>query len=402
MTGIDSATAAIASVRRASAADRYSAMRFDVELHPLAGLASIIGDWRSLAARALEPNVFYEPGFALAAAPLLGADVQAGLVWSRTPRQLVGLFPVRIDRRRYGVPFAVLVGWTHSYAPFGIPLVDREMAEPAIAAWLDHVAEDDALPDLMLMPLIAQAGPFATALADVLARRGGEALSFDRHERAMLAPGESRADYFKRTMSGQRLRSMRRRQRRLEELGAVTVQVAKSGDALAQSLEEFLALEATGWKGRAGTAALQNADVHRFIQRAIMTLGFEDKVLIHRLLANGKPIASTIALKSGDAAWGWKVAYDEAYADYSPGVLAVAALTETILADPAITQADSCAAPTDTMVPQLWNERVTMVDWLFTAGAGAEFSFGLASRLEALRRAAIAAAKSARDHLRGR
>jgi CelD/BcsL family acetyltransferase involved in cellulose biosynthesis len=295
-----------------------------------------------------------------------------------------------------------MVGWTHPYAPLGTPLVDRDMAEPVIAAWLDHVADDDALPDLMLMPLIAQTGPFATALADVLARRGYEATSFDRHQRALLLPGENRAGYFKRTMSGKRLQNIRRRQRRLEELGPVAVEHAKSGEALVRALGDFFRLEATGWKGRAGTAALQNEGVRDFMQHAVIALGHEDKVLIHRLLAGGKPIAATIALKSGDMAWGWKVSYDEAYADYSPGVLTVAGLTETLLADPEIVQADSCAAATDTMAPQLWNERLTMVDWLFTAAAGGDFSFGLASRLEALRRTAIAAAKSARDHLRGR
>lgn len=400
MIRFDNATAAIASVRRA--ADRRSAMSFDVELRGLVELASIAEDWRALAAHALEPNVFYDPGFALAAAPLLGADVHVGLVWSRTPRQLVGLFPVRIDRRRYGVPFAVMVGWTHPYAPLGTPLVDRDMAEQVIAAWLDHVEDDEALPDLMLMPLIAESGPFATALADVLARRGCEATSFDRHQRALLSPGDKRADYFKRTMSGKRLQNIRRRQRRLEELGPVAMEHAKNGEALVRALGDFLRLEATGWKGRAGTAALQNDGVRDFMQRAVTALGREDKVLIHRLLAGGKPIAATIALKSGDMAWGWKVSYDESYADYSPGVLTVAALTETLLADPAIMQADSCAAATDTMAPQLWNERLTMVDRLFTAATGTDFSFGVASRLEALRRTAIAAAKSARDHLRRR
>ena len=402
MTGFESATTAIASVRRASATDRHSAMSFDVELHPLAELASIAEDWRLLAARALEPNVFYEPSFALAAAPLLGLDVLVGLVWSRTPRRLVGLFPVRIERRRYGVPFAVMSGWTHAYAPLGTPLVDREMAEPVIAAWLDRIADDGALPDLMLMPLIAQGGPFAAALAALLARLGCEATSFDRHERALLLPGESRGDYFQRTMSGKRLRSMRRRQRRLAQLGAVSVEEAKSGDALALGLDDFFTLEATGWKGRAGTAALQNEDAGRFIRQAVIALGGEGKVLIHRLFADGRVIAVTIALKSGDAVWGWKVAYDESHAEYSPGVLAVAGLTKAILADPAITQADSCAAASDTMAPQLWNERLTMADWLFTPAAGAEFSFGLTARLEALRRTAITAAKSARDHLRRR
>jgi CelD/BcsL family acetyltransferase involved in cellulose biosynthesis len=402
MTALDNATAAIASVRRASGADRHSNMNFDTELRPLAQLAAIAEDWRALSGRALEQNVFYEPGFALAAAPLLGADVHVGLIWSRAPRQLVGLFPVRIDRRRYGVPFAVTVGWTHPYAPLGTPLVDGEMAEPVIAAWLDHAAEDAALPDLLLMPLLAQNGPFAEILADLIARRGGETASFDRHERALLLPGENRADYFQRSLSGNRLRKMRRRRRQLEALGTLAVEQANDGETCARALDDFFTLEAAGWKGRAGTAAMQNQDVRDFIRRAVTTLGDEQKVLIHRLRAGGKTIAATVALKSGDTAWGWKVSYDEAYADYSPGVLAVADLTETLLGDPSIMQADSCATGSDTMAPQLWNERRSMADWLFTANAGAEFSFGLARRLEALRRAAIAAAKSARDHLRRR
>ena len=44
-------------------------------------------EWRDLARRALEPNVFYDPAFALAAAPVFGADAGAVLVWSKTCRR---------------------------------------------------------------------------------------------------------------------------------------------------------------------------------------------------------------------------------------------------------------------------------------------------------------------------
>src|SRR5687767_2608167 len=88
--------------------------------------------WQELAARALEPNVFYEPAFALPAAGPFGRDAGAVLVWSaRQPGRLVGVFPARIERRRYLLGPAVLTGWTHPYAPFGVPLVDREEAPAA-------------------------------------------------------------------------------------------------------------------------------------------------------------------------------------------------------------------------------------------------------------------------------
>src|SRR5712675_3060175 len=103
-------------------------------------------EWRALARRAAEPNIFYEPAFALAAAPVLGPDAGAVLVRSLEPRRLIGLFPCRIERRRYGVRLPLLAGWTHPYAPLGTPLADPAAIHPAVCAFLDHVAVDDALP----------------------------------------------------------------------------------------------------------------------------------------------------------------------------------------------------------------------------------------------------------------
>ena len=107
------------------------------EWRRLAGLDAVTEEWLALCARALEPNVFYEPAFALAAAPVFGADAGAVLVWSGS--RLIGLFPARTERRG---PLTRLAGWTHPFAPLGTPLVDREHADAAISAFLDHLAGD--------------------------------------------------------------------------------------------------------------------------------------------------------------------------------------------------------------------------------------------------------------------
>ena len=157
---------------------------FRVEWRGLASLKDIAGEWRALTARALEPNVFYEPAFALAAAPVLGRDAGAALVRSASGR-LLGLFPARFDRRRYGLAGTV-IGWTHPYAPLGTPLVDRDEAEATIAAWLDHLARDPAMPRLLLMPFVPEQGPFAVALDAALMHGGRRSAAFGRHRRAML------------------------------------------------------------------------------------------------------------------------------------------------------------------------------------------------------------------------
>jgi hypothetical protein len=212
---LDNAASAIASARRAVLADRYAANSFSVEWRDLTQLAPIVEEWRTLAARALEPNVFYEPAFALAAAPVFGRDAGAMLVWSGSePRRLLGFFPARVEKRRYGVNLPVLVGWTHPYAPFGLPLVEREAAEPITAAWLAHLAADATLPGLVLLPYLPLDSPFALALDTIGRRAQMPTADFDRHERAQLAPSGERSHYVEQALSKHHHKELRRCWRR--------------------------------------------------------------------------------------------------------------------------------------------------------------------------------------------
>jgi CelD/BcsL family acetyltransferase involved in cellulose biosynthesis len=273
---------------------------------------------RELAARALEPNVFYEPAFALAAAPMLGRGAGAVLVWSGTsPRQLLGFFPARIAARRYGLALSVLVGWTHPYAPLGTPLVERDAAEPVITAWLAHLAAHPALPGLLLLPLTAEDGPFAAALNAILARAQTPFADFGRHQRALLQPREFRMHYVERMLSRYRKKELRRAGRCLAELGALLFSTATEPAAIAGAVEDFFVLEASGWKGTAG-AATYHEDVSGFITAAISRLAAEGKAAISRILIDGLAIAAAITLRSAGAAWYWKIAYDEKFARYAP------------------------------------------------------------------------------------
>ncbi len=296
---LDSAAAAIASARRAVLADRYAANSFFVEWRDLAQLAPIADEWRTLAARALEPNVFYEPAFALAAAAVFGRDAGAMLVWSGTePRRLLGFFPARVEKRRYGVNLPVLVGWTHPYAPFGVPLVEREAAEPITAAWLAHLAADATLPGLLLLPYLTVDSPFAAALEAIRRRVQLPAADFDRHERAQLAPSRERSHYVEQALSKHHHKELRRCWRRLSETGAVLLTAATEPAAVAAAIEDFFTLEASGWKGRAGTAAAGSPDLNGFMRAAVGGLAAEGKVSIDCMRIDGRAIATTIVLRS--------------------------------------------------------------------------------------------------------
>jgi hypothetical protein len=370
---------------------------FRVEWRPLDALAPVTAAWTALASRALEPNVFYEPFFARAAAPVFGKNVGAGLVWSRGGGTLLGFFPARIEARRHGLPLPILTGWTHAYGPLGVPLVDRDLAEPAIAAWLDHIAANPALPDLLLIPYLPLEQPFARAFDAVLARRGGEAVSFARHARALFAPDEPRAGYLERAIGHKKRKELRRLRKRLAERGVLMSAATGEAAAVRRALDDFLALEAAGWKGRARTAARGDEAIRSFLVTAVSDLAGEGKAQVERLLIDARAIAAAVVLRSGTTAWCWKIAYDETQARFSPGVQLVLDLTQRLIDEPRIARADSCATENHPMIDHIWRERLVVADRLVRIGPHGRARFALARSLEAARRAALGGAKALRD-----
>ena len=370
---------------------------FRIEWRTLTALAAITDEWRGLAARALEANVFYEPSFALHAAPAFGTDAGATLVWSDQGR-LMGLFPARVERWRGGV-VPVLTGWTHPYAPLGTPLVDRTEAEAVIAAWLSHLAADRAMPGLVLLPLVPGHGLFAAALNRVLERTGRRSAWLGRHQRALLVPGEHRVDYLDHAISTGRRKELRRQRRRLEDIAPVTFATATAGPEVDAALKDFLVLEASGWKGLAGTAAVHSAATRAFIEATVPALAAEGKARVHRLMLNDRAIAASITLMSGETAWCWKIAYNEGVSRSSPGVQLLLEVTEALLAEPKLAQADSCATPDHPMIDHVWRERLAIGDRLI-AVRPSPLSFALAIGVETLRRTAVALVKSGRGRMR--
>ena len=162
-----------------------------------------------------------------------------------------------------------------------------------------------------------------------------------------------------------------------------------------RAVDDFFALEAGGWKGRAGTAARDDEDVRKFLQTAVTDLAGEGKARVARLLLDARPIAAIIVLRSGATAWCWKIAYDERFARFSPGVQLLLDVTQELLDDQSVARADSCADENHPMIDHVWRERLVLADRLIRLGPDGGAAFALAGALEASRRAAIRSVKVA-------
>jgi hypothetical protein len=310
--------------------------------------------------------------------------------------RLLGLFPAQIKGWRKG-SLPAITGWTHPYSPLGTPLVDRDQAEPVIAAWLDHLAADPAMPALLMLPLVPEQGAFARALDAVVTRSGRRAATFGRHQRALLQPGANGESYVERRVPTAKRKELRRQRRRLSEIAPVTFSSAADAGLVAAALQDFMVLEASGWKGIAQTAVANDPGVRRFVETAVAALAAQGQARVDRMLLDGRAVAAAVTLSAGDTAWFWKIAYGEGVARFSPGVQLVLEFTATLPAA-AVARVDSCATADHPMNGHIWRERLSLCDRLIALKAPA-LPFGLLCLCESMRRGALGIAKSLHGRL---
>lgn len=130
-------------------------------------------------------------------------------------------------------------------------------------------------------------------------------------------------DGFQAEMSGKARRDIRRRRRRLEEAGNVTVDHITSSAQLDERLQEAFLVEGSGWKNRRGTAIREQAATVGFYTDLARWAVARGWLRLTFLRLDGKPLAVSLALWADGVHYGLKTGYDVAFANHAPGVLVV-------------------------------------------------------------------------------
>ena len=357
-----------------------------------------IGAWRELASRSLEPNAFFEPGFALSLARHSTPRAQPRFiaVWRResaATRRLVGLFPMASTRPWLGGGLAAM--WLDRQAACAAPLIDRDCAEEVLARFLEWVGVTQRVSGV-LFPRIVEGSPLHKA---VLAAAGG-VRTLERFERAALFKGSDRDELCRRGASNKTLKDLRRRARRLSEQGELAFAITGSPRETRAAAEQFLVLEASGWKRASGF--LSHPSLTAFFRSATRLLAREGRCRVASLTLDGRPLAMGVVLESGDRAFFWKIAYDEALHARAPGIHLVYELTAALAARESITLTDSCAIANHPMIDRFWPDRLAVCDVAAPAPGAAPGRFDAACRLELLRRQVRARVKGWAKRLLGR
>lgn len=343
-----------AVVRRASIRDATGTRA----LPPLSDIS--VAQWRRLAGRAIEPNGYYQPDWELAVnASARGRTGARALHASSDAAGLIGLLPIMSMRRAYNIPLPALVA-AEPYGTLCTPLLDRDAAEDAAAKLLQQARQSGA--HALILPNMSLDGPAMTAIAAALQRDGLHLRALKSSVRAALDATRDADELLRDALGAKKLKELRRLRNRLAEHGVVHFEVARGTRDVAAALETFLKLEASGWKGKRGTALLQDSGDAAFIRRATVALADTGQCEIVTLRAGDTPVAGSIVVRHQDRAFYFKLGIDERFAKYSPGVQLTLDLTRHLCADPAITSADSTASPDHPMIDPIWRGRFAIGD----------------------------------------
>jgi hypothetical protein len=317
-----------------------------------------------LSNRALEPNVFFSSRFLAPAMPRLDdREIRLAVIRDDNGQRsrLRMLMPFSVEKPGFSIGTPIMRAWANPFGPIGTPLVDSENAAETIDHFLEVLGrERNHLPPVLVLPDVRMHGPFTQMIKAIAISRNLPVTTTATFQRPMLDSLKDGDTYLRGTIKSSHMREMRRQWSLLEKIGVPTYSVARQAKDVRARMEEFLLLEASGWKGKKRTAMLSDRYRAAFAREAVNNLAEIDGARIHTIDLDGRAIASMIVLLMNGEAYTWKTAYDEGFSRFSPGKLLVSQLTGWHLDDANIVRTDSCAVPDHPIMSRFWQEREEM------------------------------------------
>ena len=291
------------------------------ELEGIGGFAALGAEWDVLVAQGPVDAPYHRHAFLGAWLDAFAPDGRLRVLVARDPSgRALGMAPL-VEERHAGLVFLAAPANDHSVRVEWALGPDPSRAVEAL--W-SHV-RDRMRWDVLVLRDVPRGGPTSTLLEN-RARR-------DRHPcgrwESLRSPYLTLGDRAREgRVSSKFLANLRRRARRLQELGAVSVRRLgprqadlEDQDALEAWLDRFFALEAAGWKGERGTAIAQDPRTLAFYRGLAQAAAREGWLALRALELDGRPIAMHFGLVHRGIYGFPKPAYDEALGTCSPGQL---------------------------------------------------------------------------------
>lgn len=352
--------------------------------------------WERLLCEAAEPNPYFSKSYVLAASETIDKDrnLHALAFRAKDDGRLTGLLP--FAGARIG-PFRAFCATSNAYQFSAAPLIEAGQMREVVASLLSTFQSSLRAP--WIFKHLDVDGPFLRELSVQAPRAGWTLAPIRRYRRPIFRRGsQSFDDYIAARISKKRIKNFARNRRNLERLGELRFERASEREAVSRRLDEFLALEHSGWKGRAGTSLRSDPEHERFFRTAIGGAGTEAlRTTIDSLLLDETPIAMAVHLTVGGTMFTPKCAYDERYRRYGPGSLLEYMVIAAFHQSDAM-EMDASTTTDDTVLLDLWNGERAMADMVLVPDTFVGRGVLQALRL---RRNAIDTLRALQDRWRG-
>ena len=317
--------------------------------------------WEDLAANAVEANPFYEPWMLLpaleAAAPRQALSLVLVFAENAAGRgRLIGLFPLERVLLRRALPLHVLRLWRHALCYLCTPLLRRGCERECLEGFFSWLERESGA-SLLRLHYVTGEGPFHHALIQHLERHPQLVHCTERYTRALLRPQSTAEGYLRTAVPGRKLKEFRRLARRLAEQGNVAFRTLGTADCAEDWVRSFVELEGRGWKGRAGTALACLPGGRSYFERIALEAHRRGRLRMHGLYLGERVLALSCKIRAGDGLFAYRIAFDEDYEQFSPGLLLELEYIVRLHGETGIGWMDSCAAPDHFMANRLWADR---------------------------------------------
>jgi len=317
--------------------------------------------WASLAARAVEPNPFHEPACVAAAARHLpeGDRVKVAVVEDDTG--FLACLPfqhVRSGSRHLpAVSYEIATSRVRRMNYLGIPLIDPTGGVEAMVKLLETLADECRRAGSYFAELwdVAAGGPADILLNDAAAILGLPLVTVDSFDRGILVRGDDTGIEWH---NAKTMRELRRKQRRLERaLGDPIVLLDRSD---IQAIEEYIQLEASGYKSDTGVAMDMFAGEPEYFTEMCRSFAAEGRLHMFTLGSASRTAAMGGMIDAGGSAFMFKWSYDAEFAKHSPGWQLHEAIIDQFRTTGTAAMLDTCTGGHNGFVFSTYPSRRTM------------------------------------------
>lgn len=320
-----------------------------------------VEQWRRLSETAVRTNFCFEPSFLIPAFEHLN-EVDAKLLVIEAPQMAdptaakvwCAVIPV-MPKKIYHLPFTALEIWKHDQCFDCTPLLRKDCAEDALRFAFQFLRSEGV--SLLSADTVASGDGFGEMWSSVVEEVAASVFVREEFDRACFRPMDNHEDYIVKHVSKSIRKNTRRLSRRLEDEGEVEVVVSDASSDYEQLIQQFLEIEASGWKRESGTALVCKRSTKAFFESMVTASAEAGRVRFLSLNLDGKPVSILCDLYSPRHGFSYKTGFDDSYSAFSPGLLAEMFNLEKMHGY-GIEYVDSCTEPDNNTMNRIWGHRL--------------------------------------------